>query len=139
MLPPDETPANANPKDSQQEPAEKHDTELGQDDFGLELGKTLAGVILSLFLVVPFMFMYSGAMAHGAKPAHPTAGHIGSTVAGLSPMGAWLAYRLARYGKRSLGWILLAVAVGVAVFIGMQYLGIKLLRYALPNQPIHFG
>jgi len=100
--------------------------------------------LLMLWLFLAFitgimLFMYSGAMAHGAKPAHPIPGHIGWVLAGLSPMIAYVGYRLlASHTKRK--WAqLVCVLAAFGIFLLCQYLGVVLLIYALAGQPLHIG
>ena len=92
---------------------------------------TLVARIMIGGLTCYSLFMYSGAMAHGAKPIHPVIGHVGWVLAGLSPVVAYVSYRLmVRKAKSNrTRWCLWFLALGI--FFLCQFLGLLLLAYAL--------
>jgi len=98
----------------------------------------LAWVALG-YLSAALLFMYSGAMAHGAKVAHPVMGNAGCIIAGLSPIIAYVSYRgLGRWFGSSLPRGLL-LAFALAIFVLCQWLGITLLDHAIVNGITHLG
>jgi len=118
----------------EQKPQE-HDPSL----WKLWLGRV--GVFLLLaYLTFALMFLYSGVMGHSHAPtAHPAAGHLGWILAGMSPLAAYLGFRLSGGRKRSVGRMLLALAIAAAIFVGLQVIGLMLLSYAMSGQPLHVG
>lgn len=102
------------------------------------IGPLLAWLLIA-YVSAAMLFMCSGAMAHGAKPLHPTAGNIGWILAGLSPVIAYISYLLLarRYKSKLARWLIVFLALGV--FLVCQFLGFALLRYALPGQELHLG
>ena len=86
------------------------------------------------------MFLFSGAIGHSHVPlVHPVAGHLGWILGGLSPLGAYLSFRLSRGRSRSIARTCLAWGVAAIVFAGLQALGSALLSYALPGQQLILG
>lgn len=106
---------------------------------GDRLGRWGAGLLLG-YLTLASMFMYSGVIAHShTPPVHPLAGHVGWILGGLSPLGAYLGFRLSRGKSRSVARLCVALGIAACVFVGLQVLGLALLQYALPGQPVHMG
>ena len=98
------------------------------------LGRSVVGALLAYF-TCGSMFLYSGIIGHSHSPlVHPLAGHAGWILAGLSPLGAYLSFRLSGGRRRSIARMLLALTVAVFVFVGLQALGLGLLRHALPGE-----
>lgn len=95
------------------------------------LARLAVGLLLG-YLTLASMFMYSGVIAHAhTPPVHPLAGHLGWILGGVSPLGAYLGFRLSRGKSRSVGRLCVALAMAACVFLGLQVLGVTLLQYAL--------
>ena len=101
---------------------------------------SLGGWLLAVFFTAGYLFMFSGAICHSLElPVHPRVGTLGWVLAGLSPLITYISYQLLRrrYGTKR-GRSLSAI-IAVAVFLLCQILGMTLLQYALPGQPLRLG
>ena len=98
---------------------------------------SLGGWLLIAYVTAGNLFMFSGAMGHGAKPVNRAIGNIGWIICGVSPIVGYVSYQIiARWSTSGLVRRLAGV-FGVVIFLLCQSLGMALLRYALPGQPLH--
>ena len=100
---------------------------------------SFAGWLLVAFLTMGGLFMYSGAMAHGAQPVHPIAGTIGWILAGLAPLPAGISYQLLLRGWPFRTRHLRPSLIAIVIYLLWGLVAWLLLMHGLGEHPIHLG
>ena len=101
---------------------------------------SLGGWLLTGFFTLGALFMFSGAVGHSHAPlAHPVAAHLGWILAGLSPLGAYIALILISRRSRSVRWSLFSLTMAALVLLAQHTLGMLLLLYGLGDRRLLLG
>ena len=101
---------------------------------------SLGGWMLTIYFTLGSLFMFSGAVGHSHAPlAHPLAAHLGWILAGVSPLGAYIALILISRRSRSVRWTLFSLTLATLVLLAVQAVGVLLLRLGLGDQRMLLG